>query len=263
MKKENKANQDRGIFTEYATRRVPLFPEVDDAFQEYFEDFPAGGPQLLFSDDSRLPLAFRIIVTTQGLTSRLKKIAKRAGIALWPKPFQNLRSTRETELINDFGFPIQEVTKWLGNSPAVAVKHYIQTSPAIFRQARATRTNTNPKKDKCVPPNVPLFLPPKMNFNNLNIRYSEDDESDESPENTEDDQAFSRNENSLTISRKAEYYPLGESNPCTRTENPMSWATRRRGPQIDVCSIANFSVSSIGGPGLFSNFSVFLSPFCY
>ena len=25
-------------------------------------------------------------------------------------------------------------------------------------------------------------------------------------------------------------YPLGESNPCLRTENPMSWATRRRGP---------------------------------
>jgi hypothetical protein len=25
-------------------------------------------------------------------------------------------------------------------------------------------------------------------------------------------------------------YPLGESNPCRRTENPMSWATRRRGP---------------------------------
>ena len=26
-----------------------------------------------------------------------------------------------------------------------------------------------------------------------------------------------------------EEYPLGESNPCRRTENPMSWATRRRG----------------------------------
>ena len=24
-------------------------------------------------------------------------------------------------------------------------------------------------------------------------------------------------------------HPLGESNPCLRTENPMSWATRRRG----------------------------------
>ena len=29
---------------------------------------------------------------------------------------------------------------------------------------------------------------------------------------------------------KRDEYPLGESNPCLRTENPMSWATRRRGP---------------------------------
>lgn len=28
-------------------------------------------------------------------------------------------------------------------------------------------------------------------------------------------------------------YPLGESNPCLRTENPMSWATRRRGQVLD------------------------------
>ena len=31
----------------------------------------------------------------------------------------------------------------------------------------------------------------------------------------------------------APLYPLGESNPCFRTENPASWATRRRGP---ICS---------------------------
>lgn len=221
-KKEKKANQDRGIFTDYATRRVPLFPEVEEAFQEYFEDFPAGGPRFLFSNSHLLPAQFRVIVTTQGLTSRLKKIVRQAGISLWPKPFQNLRSTRETELINYFGFPIQEVTKWLGNSPAVAVKHYIQTSPAIFRQAQTTRTDTHLKS---VPQNVPLFLPPKMNFNNLNIHYTENGESDESPENTEDDQTFSRNENSLTISRKAEYYPLGRST--RRAPNIVKHETKR------------------------------------
>ena len=101
-KKENKANQDRGISTDYATRRVPLFPEIAEAFQEYFEDFPEGGPRLMFSDDQRLPVRFRITVTTQALTSRLKKIVKRAGLEIWPKPFQNLRSTRETELAELF-----------------------------------------------------------------------------------------------------------------------------------------------------------------
>ena len=32
-------------------------------------------------------------------------------------------------------------------------------------------------------------------------------------------------------------YPLGESNPCSRTENPMSWATRRRGQQTSKLHI--------------------------
>ena len=31
------------------------------------------------------------------------------------------------------------------------------------------------------------------------------------------------------LPRRTIQYPLGESNPCLRTENPMSWATRRRG----------------------------------
>ena len=33
-------------------------------------------------------------------------------------------------------------------------------------------------------------------------------------------------------------YPLGESNPCLRTENPMSWATRRRGQSNSLQSLA-------------------------
>lgn len=205
-KKEKKVNQDRGIFTDYATRRVPLFPEIEDAFQEYFEDFPSGGPKLLFSDDTQLPVQFRVIVTTQGLTSRLKKIVKQAGLTLWPKPFQNLRSTRETELINNFGFPIQEVTTWLGNSPSVAVKHYIQASPTIFRQAQNTRTSTDKSKVGGSQKNIPLILPPQIRSNNLKIHYGKKEESDETSENTEDNQAFSRNEKSLAIYYKAKYY---------------------------------------------------------
>ena len=210
-KKEKKANQDRGIFTDYATRRVPLFPEIAEAFQEYYEDFPDRGPRLLFSEDSTLPLSLRVVVTTQGLTSRLKKIVRRAGLTIWPKPFQNLRSTRETELINNFGFPIQEVTKWLGNSPTVAVKHYIQASPAIFKQAQTTRTNHNAEKAKSLPPILPLILPPQSRFNNMKMFERENDEGDESPENTEDNQAFSRNEKSRALVRAAIQYPLGRS----------------------------------------------------
>lgn len=54
----------------------------------------------------------------------------------WPRLFQNLRSSRETELIADpenLFRPedrpsIMQVCEWLGNSPVVAAKHYLQAT---------------------------------------------------------------------------------------------------------------------------------------
>lgn len=192
-KKEKKVNQDRGIFTDYATRRVPLFPEIEEAFQEYFEDFPEGGPNFLFSDSQRLPVSLRVKVTSQGLTSRLKKIVRRAGLKIWPKPFQNLRSTRETELIEQ-GWPIQDVTKWMGNTPNVAAQHYLQTNPALFQQAKNTRTNHAGEGAENLPLNLPSILPPKMDSKNVITNYGQNETSDESPQNTGENQTYSRKE---------------------------------------------------------------------
>lgn len=41
-------------------------------------------------------------------------------------------------------------------------------------------------------------------------------------------------------------YPLGDSNPCFRTENPTSWASRRRG-QTSSLSFINLSCTSLAG----------------
>lgn len=51
----------------------------------------------------------------------------------WPKLFQNLRSSRETELLKQF--PVNVVCAWLGNTPKVAIKHYAQVTDDDFRQA--------------------------------------------------------------------------------------------------------------------------------
>jgi len=59
-------------------------------------------------------------------------IAK-AGIKPWPKLFQNLRSTRETELAEKF--PIHVVCDWIGNSPRVAAKHYLQVTEDHYAKA--------------------------------------------------------------------------------------------------------------------------------
>jgi integrase len=68
------------------------------------------------------------------LRTGLIKILKKAGIKPWPKLFQNLRSTRSTELI-DQGFPAHVVAAWLGHTVKIAAGHYNQVTDEHFRRA--------------------------------------------------------------------------------------------------------------------------------
>jgi hypothetical protein len=68
----------------------------------------------------------------------MDRIIAKAGIEAWPKTFQNLRSTRETELL-DQGHPLKDVCKWLGNTPAVALKHYVQARGRAYKGAVGKR----------------------------------------------------------------------------------------------------------------------------
>ena len=123
-KKTNKHEQAAGNFT---TRAVPLFPEVRQAFMDYFESLPEGSPSLIFGG-----------VKFKSLRSKFQYALDRAGIPAWEKFFQNMRSTRETELAEKY--PLQDVTAWLGNSPAVAQKHYLQVKSSNFQVASETET---------------------------------------------------------------------------------------------------------------------------
>ena len=63
----------------------------------------------------------------------VKKIVRRAGIEGWPKPFQNLRSSRQTELEQDY--PTYVVCEWLGNTSNIAHKHYLTVTEEHFQDA--------------------------------------------------------------------------------------------------------------------------------
>src|SRR5690606_3022729 len=65
-------------------------------------------------------------------------IAK-AGLKPWPKLFHNLRATRETELAETY--PLHVVCSWIGNTQAVAAKHYLQVTDAHFDAARKATRN--------------------------------------------------------------------------------------------------------------------------
>lgn len=67
------------------------------------------------------------------ILTKLEKIVTKAGLVPWPKLMQNLRATRERELLAVY--PAKDVTSWLGNSPDVANKHSTMTMQARLDRA--------------------------------------------------------------------------------------------------------------------------------
>jgi hypothetical protein len=54
-------------------------------------------------------------------------------VKVWPKLFHNLRASRETELAATY--PIHVVCEWIGNSAAIAAKHYLTVREEDFTRA--------------------------------------------------------------------------------------------------------------------------------
>ena len=104
-------------------RLIPMFPELKGILQECFE---AASEKAIYIFD-------RKITAATNLRKRLFGIIRNSGEKPWPKLFQNLRASRETELAGEY--PIHVTTSWLGNSPAVAMAHYLQVTDADFLKA--------------------------------------------------------------------------------------------------------------------------------
>ncbi len=103
-------------------RYVPMFPELRPHLEALFDSAEAGAIHLI--RDRTIGPNWRTTLT---------KIIRRAGLTPWPRLMQNLRSSRETELVERF--PVHVVAYWLGNSPNVATKHYLQVRDTDFEQA--------------------------------------------------------------------------------------------------------------------------------
>ncbi|MFN9220122.1 MAG: tyrosine-type recombinase/integrase [Planctomyces sp.] len=123
------------------SRIVPLFPELAAVLTEGF-DVALQAIEAAGSGNTAGtvcgPVITRYRDSTKNLRTTFGKILTRAGLKPWPKLLQNLRSTRETELAEEF--PLQAVTSWLGNSQLVAAKHYLQLRDEHFERAAAGPT---------------------------------------------------------------------------------------------------------------------------
>lgn len=116
-----------------ASRLVPIFPELYPHLREAFEAAEPGTEYVIA----------RCRDGSVNLRTQLERIIRRAGLEPWAKLFHNLRATRETELAESF--PLHVVCAWIGNSTAIAAKHYLQVTDQHFDRAVA-RDRSAPEK---------------------------------------------------------------------------------------------------------------------
>ena len=115
-----------------ASRTIPLFPELRPALAEAFELAPEGAVYVVdgnHRDAANTASGWR----NCNLRTQFERIVKRAGLQPWPRLFHAMRASRETELAKEY--PIHVVTSWLGNTPRIAMKHYLQVTDADFGRA--------------------------------------------------------------------------------------------------------------------------------
>jgi integrase len=115
-----------------ASRTMPLFAEL----RPYLEDaravapkgaiYVVGGP---YRESANTAKGWRNI----NLRTQFERLLKRAGFKPWPRLFHAMRASRETELAKKY--PIHVVTAWLGNTPKIALKHYLQVTDEDFELA--------------------------------------------------------------------------------------------------------------------------------
>ena len=100
---------------------------------------------LLLARESEMKAGEAQLVTIRGgwVLRRARRYAARAGVDLWKRLFQTLRSSCEQELA--MSFPQYAVSLWLGHSMAVSDKHYTGSVPdELYERAAQNQAQSMP-----------------------------------------------------------------------------------------------------------------------
>ena len=127
-------NEKPGTVTLEAFRTVPLFPEVRTRLEDA-------------SVSPRMAMCPSLPDNRSGnanLRTQLGRIARKAGVTLWDKPFVNTRASCATELAQTH--PSHLVTKWPGHTEAVAEVHSRQVTEEHFKKAAPNPAQQSPAK---------------------------------------------------------------------------------------------------------------------
>lgn len=115
-----------------AFRAIPLFPEIRPYLEAAWDRAPEGSVYVM-------PEKYRLRAQGPGgwrnanLRTTLGKILRRAGLESWPRLWHSMRASCETDLARRF--PLAVVCKWIGNTQAVALRHYVDVTDADFERA--------------------------------------------------------------------------------------------------------------------------------
>jgi integrase len=104
----------------HEVRVVPVCPELRDVLDEAYAVAAVGAVAVV-------PM---VRDGGKNLRTTFHRIIRRAGLTPWPRLFQNLRASRATEWAETY--PAHVVAAWLGHSPAVAARHYLQVRDHHF-----------------------------------------------------------------------------------------------------------------------------------
>lgn len=113
-------------------RVIPLFPAVRPYLEAAWDDAPEGA-EYVFSQEYRRRAQGPAGWVNTNLRTTLAKILRRAGIEPWPRLWHSMRASCESDLARQF--PLAVVAKWLGNTQAVAMRHYVDVTDADFERA--------------------------------------------------------------------------------------------------------------------------------
>ena len=115
-------------------RIVPIFNQLLPYLTEAWGSAPEGGDRI-----------FPEIHDKKSMGSWIAKLANRAGVALWEKPFQNMRANCATDLRNIY--PDHVCNARMGHTKEVADRHYMQITEEHFEKASQISSTENQRVD--------------------------------------------------------------------------------------------------------------------
>lgn len=96
-------------------RTTPLCDRCVDALNRLWDSVEEESPEAVFPRLGTLD--------SSQLSGRLQRLCREAGVALWAKPWINLRASCETDWQEE-GRSIFETAEWMGHAPEIALRHY-------------------------------------------------------------------------------------------------------------------------------------------